>query len=400
MRILARLSGPRLTVLTSLVCTMSRTTLGLDKCTRLPSSSFRIALSPSPRSVGCIRLVRSSFGRRLIRSCRLSSVSLQLWIHYAQFELRRKDVEAAKKIMGVSIGMCPKEKLFNAYIDLRTKVSPPSTLLDVFRVTELTISSSQLYEFDDVRTIYMKYLEFDPSNTAAWVKWAQLEGGLGDLERARYLFDLGTTQELDMPEVLWKAWIDFEFEQGERERTRALYEALLSKTGHVKVCPVISLSLPFLHQSLTLLSLPSPRAQVWNAYALFEVQPMSITDEEGEEDGEEPGDPELARQVLQRGYTDLKDRGLKEEVRSHLSLQVDSLIELITVLSTSQRVVLLEAWKEFEKFHGTAEELAKVEAMMPRVVKKWRKLEDGSGALEECKSTDQSDIRHPSFAPS
>lgn len=52
-----------------------------------------------------------------------------------------------------------------------------------------------------------------------------------------------------------------------------------------------------------------------------------------------------------------------------------------------QRVVLLEAWKEFEKFHGTAEELAKVEAMMPRVVKKWRKLEDGSGALEECKLT-------------
>jgi hypothetical protein len=27
--------------------------------------------------------------------------------------------------------------------------------------------------------------------------------------------------------------------------------------------------------------------------------------------------------------------------------------------------------------------LAKVQEMMPRVVKKWRKLEDGSGALEE-----------------
>ena len=49
-----------------------------------------------------------------------------------------------------------------------------------------------------------------------------------------------------------------------------------------------------------------------------------------------------------------------------------------------QRVVLLEAWKEFEQFHGTPEELAKVTEMMPRVVKKWRKLEDGSGALEEC----------------
>jgi crooked neck len=92
-----------------------------------------------------------------------------------------------------------------------------------------------LFEFDDVRKIYMKYLEFDPSNTAAWVKWAQLEAMLSDLDRARYLFDLGTSQELDMPEVLWKAWIDFEFEQGQRERTRALYEALLEKTGHVKV---------------------------------------------------------------------------------------------------------------------------------------------------------------------
>lgn len=50
----------------------------------------------------------------------------------------------------------------------------------------------------------MKYLEFDPSNTAAWVKWAQLEAMLFALDRARYLFDLGTSQELDMPEVLWK----------------------------------------------------------------------------------------------------------------------------------------------------------------------------------------------------
>lgn len=55
-----------------------------------------------------------------------------------------------------------------------------------------------------MRTIYQKYLEYDSSNTAAWVRWAQLEAGLGDLERARFLFDLGTTQELDMPEVLWK----------------------------------------------------------------------------------------------------------------------------------------------------------------------------------------------------
>ena len=38
-----------------------------------------------------------------------------------------------------------------------------------------------------------------------------------------------------MPEVLWKAYIDFEVEQEEWERTRILYERLLEKTKHLKV---------------------------------------------------------------------------------------------------------------------------------------------------------------------
>lgn len=285
----------------------------------------------------------------------------QLWVQFAYFELRRKDVTAAKKLMGTAIGMCPKEKLFKAYIDLRTKVGrtlPRAT----YDQADPSPPPLQLYEFDDVRQIYMKYLEFDPSNTAAWIKWATLEAGLGDLDRARHLFDLASTQELDMPEVLWKvragsppllvltvavladhhflqhvkAWIDFEFENGERERTRALYEALLSKTGHVKV---------------------------WIAYALFEVQPIKSYDEDGEEiEAErEEGDPSLARAVLERGYQDLKSKGLKEE-----------------------RVVLLEAWKEFEEAYGDEEEREKVGKMLPRVVKKWRKVEGGEGELEEC----------------
>ena len=38
-----------------------------------------------------------------------------------------------------------------------------------------------------------------------------------------------------MPELLWKAYIDFEFDDEEWEKTRELYERLLSKTSHVKV---------------------------------------------------------------------------------------------------------------------------------------------------------------------
>ena len=63
-----------------------------------------------------------------------------------------------------------------------------------------------------------------------------METILGDISRARSIYELAIAQTLlDMPEVLWKAYIDFEIEQEEFERTRDLYERLLKKTQHVKV---------------------------------------------------------------------------------------------------------------------------------------------------------------------
>jgi crooked neck len=56
---------------------------------------------------------------------------------FARFEIRRLDLPAARKLLGVAIGMCPKEALFKGYIQLE---------LD-------------LREFDRVRTLYQKYLE-------------------------------------------------------------------------------------------------------------------------------------------------------------------------------------------------------------------------------------------------
>lgn len=98
-----------------------------------------------------------------------------------------------------------------------------------------------------------------------------------------------------MPELLWKAYIDFETEEGERAKARALYERLLSLSGHVKV---------------------------WISYALFEATPLPMPRAEREdldEDEEEvpmvEGDVELARQVFERAYKDLKSRELKAEVR-------------------------------------------------------------------------------------
>ena len=106
-----------------------------------------------------------------------------------------------------------------------------------------------------------------------------------------------------MPELLWKAYIDFEVEEGERARARALYERLAATSGHWKV---------------------------WVAYATFEAQPMQLPrdereeDEDGDEGDEEreprmvEGDLDLARQVFQKGYRDLKSKGFKNEVSTSI----------------------------------------------------------------------------------
>ena len=68
------------------------------------------------------------------------------------------------------------------------------------------------------------------------LQFAELESLLGDIDRARAIYELGVEQKrLDMPELLWKAFIDFEIEQQEYDHARRLYGRLLKKTQHVKV---------------------------------------------------------------------------------------------------------------------------------------------------------------------
>ncbi|KAK6035352.1 HAT repeat protein, partial [Cooperia oncophora] len=137
----------------------------------------------------------------------------KIWIMFAHFEIRQMDLAAARKILGVSIGKCPKEKLFRAYIDLEL----------------------QLREFDRCRKLYEKFLEYSSENSNTWIKFAELETLLGDVDRARAIFDIAVQQPaLDMPEILWKAYIDFEINAEEYEKARDLYEALLQRTNHIK----------------------------------------------------------------------------------------------------------------------------------------------------------------------
>jgi crooked neck len=222
----------------------------------------------------------------------------KIWLLYAKFLIRRFEVGKMRKLLGRAIGQCPKEKLFKGYIEIELK----------------------LREFDHVRKLYQKYLEWNPGNCYAWIKYGELEIMLGDNELAEGIFEIAVNQPvLDMPEVLWKAYIDFEVNEKEWDKARALYKRLLNRTDHVKV---------------------------WISYANFEA---SVDDEDVDSVGN-------ARKVFQEGYDTLKKNNLKEE-----------------------RVVLLESWKEFETEKGDEEHLKKVEQMMPKIVKKRRRIEDESG---------------------
>lgn len=144
----------------------------------------------------------------------------KFWTLYAKFHLRQHDIVAARKTLGLALGRFSKEKLFKEYIAL-----------------ELS-----LREFDRARTLYEKYLSWNASNCTAWIKAAELERALGDTDRCRGMFDIAIQQpELDMPEVLWKSFIDFETEEQEWSRARSLYERLLERTGHIKVRHLFSL---------------------------------------------------------------------------------------------------------------------------------------------------------------
>jgi len=219
----------------------------------------------------------------------------KIWIYAAKLYVRRRDLVAARKLLGRAIGQCGKEKIFLEYITLE----------------------QSLGEIDRCRTLYNNYLKAMPHNCQAWSKYGQLEKSLGESERCRAIFELAVSQPaLDMPEMLWKGFIDFEIDEGEADKARKLYERLLERTGHVKV---------------------------WISFAQFE----------GTELG---GGLKEARAVFNRAYDHLKEEGLSEE-----------------------RVLLLDAWKTFEKTKGDAKAVEDVEFRMPRRIKRKRMQTDENG---------------------
>ncbi|KAJ3121972.1 Crooked neck-like protein 1 [Nowakowskiella sp. JEL0407] len=238
----------------------------------------------------------------------------KVWLQFARFHIRRMDVNSARKLLGQALGICPTENLYKGYIELET----------------------QLREFDRVRILYEKYLQWNAANCHAWIMYAELESELGDNDRSRGIFEIAVGQEeMDMPEILWKAYIDFEIREEEWDNARKLYERLLEKTSHVKV---------------------------WISFANFELNAQDHEDLEAK--------LEASREVFNKAYSTLKRQ------------------ETVDGESTKdERVILLEAWLEFEKANngGDQNAIQKVQDRMPKTVKRRRQVvgDDGVAVMEE-----------------
>jgi crooked neck len=220
----------------------------------------------------------------------------KVWIQAAKLHVRRRALQAARKLLGKAIGVCGKEIIFQEYIAL-----------------ELALG-----EIDRCRALYTNYVKAMPYNCAAWSNFAALEQSVGETERCRSLYELAVSQSvLDRPEVLWKAFIDFEVTEGQGENARKLYQRLLDRTSHVKV---------------------------WISLAQFEATPILGKG------------IEHSRATLQKAYDHLKEEGLSEE-----------------------RVLLLDSWRVLEQQEGNAASVAAVEQKLPRRIKRKRMRKDDDG---------------------
>lgn len=225
----------------------------------------------------------------------------EIWLLAAKFEIRQLNLKGARQILGNAIGKAPKEKVFKKYIEIEL----------------------QLGNVERCRTLYKKYLNWAPENCYAWSKFAELERSLHETELAREIFKLAIDQpSLDTPELLWKAYIDFEISEREFDRTRALYETLLDRTKHVKV---------------------------WISYAKFEYQ------------GEQKEECiQRARRVFERAISYYQTAPeLKEE-----------------------RAMLLEEWLKMESGFGKLGDVSMVETKLPKKLKKRRRLSSDDGFEE------------------
>lgn len=261
----------------------------------------------------------------------------KIWVLAAKLEVRRRNLDGARRLLGHGLGVLPqKDSLYREYIAMERALGA----------------------IERVRTLYMLWLERNPTATVAFIEFANMElNDLAETARARDIFEVGIqSAQLDDPEVLWHAYIEFETSIGETNRVIALYERLLEKTSHVKV---------------------------WVAYAQF-LAGMESTESFAS-----------TRDVYVRADRLLKDRIVETPVGSGEDGSRDAAAAAIREAAAADRVRLLDAWIAWERGVASVGEGAdaatgseiesdsnvkRVAALMPKRIKRRRAVTDSRGA--------------------
>lgn len=92
-----------------------------------------------------------------------------------------------RKVYGLAIGICPNIKIFYEYIQIEL----------------------QLANIDRARILYQRFIEIFPDNPIPWIKFAEFENDLEEYERSEMIFELALqNNQMNMPETIWRAYID------------------------------------------------------------------------------------------------------------------------------------------------------------------------------------------------
>ncbi|CAI4996458.1 ANM_HP_G0261030.mRNA.1.CDS.1 [Saccharomyces cerevisiae] len=246
----------------------------------------------------------------------------KIWLMYAKFLIRHDDVPKARKILGKAIGLCPKAKTFKGYIELEVK----------------------LKEFDRVRKIYEKFIEFQPSDLQIWSQYGELEENLGDWDRVRGIYTIALDENSDFLTkeakiVLLQKYITFETESQEFEKARKLYRRYLELNQY------------------------SP--QSWIEFAMYQTST--------------PTEQQLLD--LAKLQSENVDEDIEFEITDENKLEARKVFEEAIVFFKEKddkqgRLSILEALKDYEETYGTELDQETVKKRFPKVIKKVR-LQDG-----------------------
>lgn len=285
------------------------------------------------------------------------------WILAAELEIRRGNLSAARKLLGTSIGKCPREKIFRAYISMERKLG----------------------HVERCSTLYHKMLETFSTSAEAWISLATFEMENGEPSRARGVYELAlkqadTASPLDKPFAVWAAYLEMEKSLGNETNVRDLYKRMIEANlpGQSTVDIWVDW-VKYTAKDGTEQALDASRAIFSEADAAFKQNIALLTQ----------ANMSIMTQAAQatlanvNAVTDTAEKTSASNASGAMSSAVSTSLSALIDMK-EERFKLLEQWRAFEselsQYTGNDQHLQVVLSKIPQRVKKTRIITNELGA--------------------